>query len=59
MVGKDLRGTMSLLIASLISEKKQKVFGLEYLERGYEDIINKLKKINTKIRRKEQWKKLY
>lgn len=54
MVGKDLRGTMSLLIASLISGKKQKVFGLEYLERGYEDIINKLKKINTKIRRKEQ-----
>lgn len=54
MVGKDLRGTMSLLIASLISEEKQKVFGLEYLERGYEDIINKLKKINTKIRRKEQ-----
>ena len=54
MVGKDLRGTMSLLIASLISEEKQKVYGLEYLERGYEDIINKLKKINTKIRRKEQ-----
>lgn len=54
MFGKDLRGTMSLVIASIISNKKQKVFGLEYLKRGYEDIINKLIKINVDIRRKEQ-----
>ena len=54
MVGMDLRGTMSLVIASIISNKKQIVYGLPYLERGYEDIINKLKNINVKIRRKEQ-----
>jgi UDP-N-acetylglucosamine enolpyruvyl transferase len=54
MVGMDLRGTMSLVIASIISNKKQIVYGLQYLERGYEDIINKLKNINVKTRRKEQ-----
>ena len=50
LYGKDLRGTMSLLCASILSKKKIKLYGQEFLQRGYENYLEKLKNINVNIR---------
>lgn len=54
MEGKDLRGTMSLILASLISGKPQRISGYDYLIRGYEGILDKLGNLNVLIRRIEK-----
>lgn len=40
--GKDLRGTMSLIMYALKCDGESKVYGLEYLNRGYSNVIDKL-----------------
>ena len=42
LYGKDLRGTMSLLCASIYSQKKVKLYGQEFIQRGYENYLDKL-----------------
>ena len=49
IIGKDLRGTASLILAALMSEGKSEILGLNYLERGYSNLINNLKAIGAKI----------
>lgn len=49
IIGKDLRGTASLILAALMSEGKSEILGLNYLERGYSNLINNLKEIGAKI----------
>ena len=51
LYGKDLRGTMSLLCASIYSQKKVKLYGQEFIQRGYENYLDKLTNINVNIRR--------
>lgn len=45
----DLRAGFSYLIAALIAKGTSKLTGVELIERGYEDIISKLKKLGAKI----------
>lgn len=49
LVGEDLRGTFALLMGSLISDNTSYLKGKEYIERGYEDIFNRLRKIGANI----------
>lgn len=46
---KDLRGGAALVLAGLIAEGTTKVSGVNYLERGYENLIEKLTIIGAKI----------
>ncbi len=46
----DLRAGFSYLIAALIAKGESKLTGVELIERGYEDIIGKLKKLGADIR---------
>ncbi len=45
----DLRGGASLLICGLIATGETIIDGMEYILRGYEDVIGKLKKIGAKV----------
>lgn len=45
----DLRAGASLLIAGLLAEGTTIITNTEHILRGYEDVINKLKKIGAKI----------
>lgn len=45
----DLRAGFSYIIAALIAKGTSKLTGVELIERGYEDIIGKLKKLGAKI----------
>lgn len=47
LIGKDLRGTMSLILASMISQKDQIIQGEEYIKRGYENFNEKLNDLNA------------
>lgn len=47
--GKDLRGAASLVLAGLMAKGETIVRGLEYINRGYENMIKKLKKIHANI----------
>lgn len=47
--GKDLRGAVSLVLAGLMAEGTTIVSGLEFLNRGYENMVSKLKQINADI----------
>lgn len=49
LVGKDLRGTASLVFAALMAEGESEILGLSYLERGYSNLINNLKSIGANI----------
>ena len=40
--GKDLRGTMALIMYALNSGGESRVYGIEYLERGYCNVFDKL-----------------
>lgn len=46
---KDLRGGAALVLAGLMAEGTTKVSGINYLERGYEKLIEKLSIIGAKI----------
>ena len=47
--GKDLRGAASLVLAGLMAKGETIVSGLEYINRGYENMIKKLRKLHAKI----------
>lgn len=46
---KDLRGGISLVIAALIASNKSVITDVSHIERGYFDIVGKLKKIGARI----------
>lgn len=45
----DLRAGFSYLIASLIAEGESEIYGIEKIERGYENIVERLKNIGGEI----------
>jgi UDP-N-acetylglucosamine 1-carboxyvinyltransferase len=47
--GTDLRATTSLLIAALGASGTSQLYGIEHLERGYENIIEKLRNLGAVI----------
>ncbi|ABM72668.1 UDP-N-glucosamine 1-carboxyvinyltransferase [Prochlorococcus marinus str. MIT 9515] len=49
LVGSDLRSSAALIIAALISENISHIYGLEHLDRGYENFEFKLTKLGAKI----------
>lgn len=49
----DLRGGAALLLAGLAAEGETKVYGYEYIARGYEDICGLLKRLGADIMRME------
>jgi UDP-N-acetylglucosamine 1-carboxyvinyltransferase len=49
VTGNDLRGTAALVLAGLIAEGETTVFGIEHLERGYENFREKLISLGAKI----------
>lgn len=52
--GKDLRGTMSLLLCALFSNKEQQITDYNYLLRGYDNLFEKLKNLNIEIEESEK-----
>lgn len=46
---KDLRGGAALIIAGLMAEGVTRISGINYIERGYENLIEKLSIIGAKI----------
>lgn len=48
---KDLRGGAALVMAALVAEGTTKISGINYIERGYENIIEKLSIIGAKIKK--------
>jgi len=57
LVGSDLRSSAALIIAALTSEKISNIYGLEHLDRGYENIESKLAKLGVDIVRLNSEKK--
>ena len=49
LVGLDLRSSAALIIAGIIAKGSSKIYGLEHLDRGYENFELKLKKLGIKI----------
>ena len=49
LVGSDLRSSAALIIAALISENISHIYGLEHLDRGYENFEVKLSKLGVEI----------
>ncbi len=47
--GHDLRGSAALVLAGLVAEGNTTVFGIEHLERGYENFVEKLLKLGAHI----------
>ncbi len=45
----DLRAGAAMIIAGLIAEGETRITNVEYIERGYEDIVGKLVKLGAKI----------
>ena len=51
LMATDLRASVSLILAALASKGKSVINRIYHLDRGYENIENKLKKVGAKIRR--------
>ncbi|MGB4238078.1 MAG: UDP-N-acetylglucosamine 1-carboxyvinyltransferase [Candidatus Hydrothermia bacterium] len=49
VAGQDLRGSAALILAGLVAEGITTVFGIEHLERGYENFQEKLQSLGAKI----------
>ena len=49
LVGSDLRSSAALIIAGIIAKGSSKIYGLEHLDRGYENFELKLKNLGVKI----------
>ena len=47
----DLRASVSLVLAAMVSKGKSIIHRIYHLDRGYENIENKLKKIGVRIKR--------
>ncbi len=51
LMSSDLRASVALVLAAIVADGKSVVGRVYHLERGYENIENKLKKIGVKIKR--------
>ena len=51
LVGSDLRSSAALIIAGIIAKGNSKIYGLEHLDRGYENFESKLKMLGINITR--------
>ena len=51
LVGLDLRSSAALIIAALTSKSVSYVYGLEHLDRGYENFELKLSQLGVQIKR--------
>ena len=51
LMATDLRASVSLILAALNAKGKSVINRIYHLDRGYEDIEKKLKKVGAKIRR--------
>ena len=51
LVGSDLRSSAALIIAGIIAKGSSRIYGLEHLDRGYENFESKLKILGIKITR--------
>ena len=49
LVGSDLRSSAALIIAGIIAKGSSNIYGLEHLDRGYENFELKLKNLGIKI----------
>ena len=49
----DLRAGAALVIAGLMAHGVTEIYNLKYLDRGYEDLVGKLKKLGAQITRRE------
>jgi UDP-N-acetylglucosamine 1-carboxyvinyltransferase len=49
----DLRASVSLVLAAMVSEKTTEVLRVYHLDRGYEALEHKLNPVGAKIRRVE------
>ncbi|NIM03793.1 UDP-N-acetylglucosamine 1-carboxyvinyltransferase [bacterium] len=47
----DLRASAALILAALAAEGRTEIFGVHHLDRGYEDIEKKLKRLGARIKR--------
>ena len=51
VVARELRGGAALVIAALASDGVSEISGVEYIDRGYENIERCLQNCNAKIKR--------
>jgi UDP-N-acetylglucosamine 1-carboxyvinyltransferase len=51
MTSPDIRAGVSLLIAALSAEGKSTIYNIEQIDRGYQDIENRLRKLGANIKR--------
>ena len=47
--GKDLRGTMALVMYALNCDGDSRVYGVEFLKRGYSNLVDKLLSVGACI----------
>ena len=55
LMSSDLRASVSLVLAAVVSKGKSIINRIYHLDRGYENIENKLKNIGVKIKRLKRW----
>ena len=51
LMSSDLRASVALVLAAMVANGKSIIGRVYHLERGYENIENKLKKIGVRIKR--------
>ena len=51
LVGSDLRSSAALIIAAIMAKSTSRIFGLEHLDRGYENFESKLSRLGIEIKR--------
>lgn len=47
--GQDLRGAAALVVAGLMAEGKTEVTGIDHIDRGYENMVQKLRSLGADI----------
>jgi len=57
LMATDLRASVSLILAALTAKGKSVINRIYHLDRGYENIEKKLKKVGAKIRRVNWWQR--
>ena len=50
-MARELRGGAALVIAALAAQGRSEISGVEYIDRGYEDIERCLSALNANIKR--------
>ena len=55
LMSSDLRASVALVLAAIVSNGKSHINRIYHLDRGYERIENKLQKIGVKIKRLKKW----